>query len=216
MDRRTSLVLTAGISLLACRSGGRGGDGAADCETEGDCAVDASSASDAAGADAAEGEGGGVPLAATCSPRIALRGGTINSDLTGEPPDVECGGGISLSPDGSKRACVTERSLWTVNEDGTDRKEFVLPDKTYLIWSQLWFPRWAPVGTQIAVAWSLYKGSGELYIADDATGEFATVETVGSDPMYAWSPDGKLAIRCLLGALCTVNMDGDLTGVRGL
>jgi TolB protein len=205
MQGTASLIFAAGMTLLACKSDDDASPG------------DASSESDAAGA--ADGGGGnddatGGGLAATCSARIAFGSlFVVNSDGTGMRTLSLVEGGVapSWSPDGAKLAFIRDFDLWTINDDGTNEQDFDVPTFNP---GDFTAPRWAPAGTQIALAWDPYKGFGQMFVVDDddVAGEPIPLAFGGTASRFSWSPDGsRLAFICFPDdnwEVCAVGSDG--------
>lgn len=136
---------------------------------------------------------------------------------------------LSWAPDGQAFAFVYSNSIYTINLDGTELRQYT--DQPSTGGSFDYGPAWSPDGTQIAFSrFRLVSGAfsvGEIYVADVASGsvdavtvssaEFPT-RTLDVDP--SWSPDsGRIVFTRYppggaLTQLYIVNDDG--TGLTPL
>lgn len=113
----------------------------------------------------------------------------------------------SWSPNGKKIAfysdCDGNREIYTMNKDGSDRKQLTFTTKTYN-----WFPTWSPDGSLITFS-SNRSGKYQVYVMN---ADGSSVKALRNGCISSYSPDGLLIVFTTycqdLGDIHIMNADG--------
>ena len=124
--------------------------------------------------------------------------GTGLQNLTDSPSVFE--GPPAWSPDGSKIAFATEEAIWTISQDGSEKRR--IADGSFGT------PAWSPDDSKIA-----FTRGGDVYTMDaDGSGIVRLTDDPATDSSPDWSPDGSKIVfdsrRDGKGGIYVMNADG--------